>query len=327
MTTRRPATPRAPARPRTPRATEPAQPSSSPRTPTGRGATDTTTRAAPVPRPTTTTARRTATRPAERTDETTTAQAPGERGPGIVQAADRFRALVRPRPWRRRRRSVVITAVVVVLALVAGFLALWLLPALRVQDITVEGRGYVDAQEVDRAVAGARGTSVLMLPTGSLAAAVERVPGVRTAEVHRDWPGGMRVVLTERVPLALVTEADGTTAPVDADGVRLPAAAQQGAALVPLTVGPGSQDADGATRTMLAVLDSLPEDLRGRVSGISATTTSDVTLTVALDGGASKSVVWGDAQDADLKARVTAALLPREGTVIDVTSPVAPVTR
>lgn len=322
---RRPSTPRAPARPARPAASRVPASETHPRPSPGRGASRGGTAKESAPsRPA---ARHAATVP-DRAPTTTGRAADGEERPsGVVQATERFRSLVRPRPWRRRRRSVVITAAVTVVALVGAFLAVWLLPTFQVQEISVEGTGYVDAQEIDRAVAPARGTSVLLLSTGSLAEAVERVPGVRTAEVHRDWPGGMRVVVTERQPLALVTEADGTTAPVDAEGVRLPAAAQGDAVLVPLTVGPGTQDTADATRAMLAVLASLPADLRHKVTGISATTSSDVTLTVTVDGGGTKTVVWGDEQDAALKAQVVAALIPREGTVIDVTSPVAPVTR
>lgn len=248
-------------------------------------------------------------------------------GGGVVQAAERFRGLVRRRPWRRRRRAIMITAFVLVVLLVAALCSLLFLPAFRVQDVRVQGTGYADAQAIEQAAAGARGTSVLLLPTDQLATSVEKVPGVRTAEVRRSWPDGVSITVTERVPLAVVTAADGTASAVDADGVILPPEALQAEHLVPLTLGPDTQDADGATHAMLDVLASLPEGLRGTVTQISATTPSDVTLTVSVDGGGSKSVVWGDARDAALKAEVTAALLPREGSVIDVSSPVAPVTR
>ena len=39
------------------------------------------------------------------------------------------------------------------------------------------------------------------------------------------------------------------------------------------------------------------------------------------------SVVWGDTRDAELKGDVVQALIPQPGSVIDVSSPVAPVTR
>ncbi|UYG15569.1 FtsQ-type POTRA domain-containing protein [Brachybacterium huguangmaarense] len=251
-----------------------------------------------------------------------------ERGRGaVVHAADRFRDLVRPRPWRRRRRTLAIVGIAILALLVAALVAVLTLPAFEVQKTSVSGISYVDESAVDGAVASARGTSELLLPTSDLEAAVEKVPGVRSATVERQWPDGMHVTVTERRPLATVTDAAGTTVIVDADGKALPDAAGKGHELVSLQVGEGAVDHSAATSAMLDVLASLPEDLRGRVTAITATTASDVTLAVSTDDGDTKTLVWGDAKDGELKAKVTDALLDEPGTVIDVSAPSAPVTR
>src|SRR5690606_26410182 len=116
----------------------------------------------------------------------------------------------------------------------------------------------------------------------------------------------------EREPLATVARPDGTTAVVDAEGVELPAEAAEGATLVPLTVGAGSADAEGAADAMIEVLAELPPELRAATSAVSATSRSDVTLTVAVEGG-QKTVVWGDSRDGELKSQVVAALLGQPG--------------
>lgn len=250
-----------------------------------------------------------------------------KRGGVLVPAADRFRDLMRPRPWRRRRRAIIVTAILLVLALVAAVLTLLYAPYFKVQQVSVRGTSYVDAKAVEAAVAGGEGTSILTLPTGDLARSAASVPGVRTAEVSRAWPHGVRVTVVEREPLATVTEPGGATVIVDAEGVPLPDAAAKDRHLVPLQVGEGTVDEAGATHAMLAVLAALPDDLRGRVTAITATTPTDVTLAVRTDGHGDKTLVWGDAKDSDLKGQVTAALLETPGTVIDVSSPVAPVTR
>jgi len=257
-----------------------------------------------------------------------TAADPSERGRGaVVHAADRFRDLVRPRPWRRRRRTLAITGIAILALLVAALVAVLTLPAFEVQKTSVSGISYVDEGEVDRAVTSAQGTSELLLPTSDLEAAVEKVPGVKSASVERQWPDGMHVIVTERLPLAIVTDAAGTTVIVDADGKALPDAAGTDHDLVSLQVGEGAADHGAATSAMLDVLASLPEDLRGRVTAITATTASDVTLAITTDDGETKTLVWGDAKDGALKAEVTAALLAQPGTVIDVSAPSAPVTR
>ena len=248
-------------------------------------------------------------------------------GGRVVQAADRFRALVAGRPWRRRRRAIVAGTLVTLLVLVAALAAAVMLPALQVRDITVEGTGYVAEEDVREAVASHSGDSVLLLPTHEIADRAAEVPGVASAEVDRAWPDGMTVTVTEAAPVAQLTRADGSTAVVDAAGEELPAAAAEGATLVPMTVQGGAADPEGAAATMSEVLASLPEPLRGAVREVSASSTSDVTLILTLEDGGTKTVVWGDAHDAELKAEVVQALLGRPGTTIDVSSPVAPVTR
>jgi cell division protein FtsQ len=190
-----------------------------------------------------------------------------------------------------------------VLVLVAAFATAVMLPALQVREITVEGIGYVAEEDVRAAVAPHTGDSVLLLPTGAIAAEVSEVPGVAGAEVERSWPDGVTVTVTEATPVAQLTRADGSTAIVDAAGEELPAEAAEGASLVPMTVEAGAADPEGAAETMSEVLASLPEPLRGAVREVTASSTSDVTLVLALEDGGTKTVVWGDAHDAELKAR------------------------
>lgn len=215
----------------------------------------------------------------------------------------------------------------VVVLLVGAFVALVTLPAFQVQETSVRGTTYVDAEAVDAAVASATGSSVLLLPVDDLEASAEEVPGVAGATVTRDWPHGMTVTIAERTPLATITDASGITSVVDADGVVLPEAAAVDRHLVPLAIGAGSTDHGAASSAMLDVLASLPEDLRAQTTAVTASTGSDVTLTIDTGEGGTKTVVWGSPEDPDLKAKVTAALLTRPGSVVDVSSPVAPVTR
>src|SRR5690606_10982836 len=156
--------------------------------------------------------------------------------------------------------------------------------------------------------------SVLLLPTDEIADRAAEVPGVASAEVDRAWPDGMTVTVTAAAPVAQLTRADGSTGVVDAAGEELPAAAAEGATLVPMTVQGGAADPEGAAATMSEVLASLPEPLRGAVREVSASSTSDVTLVLNLGDGGTKTVVWGEAHDAELKAEVVQALLSRPGS-------------
>lgn len=250
----------------------------------------------------------------------------GERG-RVVQATGRFRSLVTGRPWRRRRRAILATvAAVAALLVVALSAAIWL-PALQLQQVSISGHDYVDEQQVLSTVENRVGDSVLLLPTAALAEELTEVPGVRSAEVERRWPDGAHITVTEREPLAAVTRPDGSSAILDEEGVELPAEAGEGAALVPLVIDPGSDDPEGATEAMVEVLAGLPDPLHEALEEITASSRSDVALDLSLEDGGSKTVIWGDAQDAELKGEVVQVLIEEPGTVIDVSSPVAPVTR
>lgn len=245
----------------------------------------------------------------------------------MVQASERFRELVAGRPWRRRRRAIIAGVLIAVLVLVGGGVTAIFLPALQVQSITVEGTGYVAEQEIRDAASARADGSVLLLATGAIAEDVTAIPGVDAVEVERIWPDGVRISITEAAPVGLLTKADGTTAVVDAGGQELPAAAGEGASLIPLAVAGGSADPEGAAQAMIDVMAGMPEPLRGAVQQVTASSQSGVTVVLGLEDGGTKTVVWGDARDSELKAEVVQALLGQPGTVIDVSSPVAPVTR
>ena len=267
-------------------------------------------------------------RPSAEVSAPAPAPATGPSGEGrVVQAAERFRELVVGRPWRRRRRAIIAGVLVTALVLVAAGVTAIFLPALQIQQIQVEGTGYLEQEEVQAAVQPHTGGSILLLPTGRITQSVAEVPGVDTVEVERSWPDGVRVSVTEIAPIAQLTTTDGSTTVIGAEGQQLPAAAGEGASLVPLTVGGGAGDPEGAAQAMAEVLAGMPEPLRGAVQEMTASSASDVTVVLALEDGGTKEVVWGDAQDAELKAEVVQALLGQPGTVIDVSSPVAPVTR
>ena len=246
---------------------------------------------------------------------------------GVVEAADRFRYAVVGQPWRRRRRTVIISTLIALVLVVGAGIAVLTVPALQVRTVSVSGLGYVQQDAISRVTDPEVGTAMALVRPGELADRIEQIPGVATAQVERSWPDTITVTVTERTPIAQLTRLDGRTVILDAHGIELPDAAAQDGALMPLAIGEGSRDPEGAAEAMLEAASSLPSEIADGVRGITATSRNDVTMTLALENGATKTVVWGDAADAELKGKVVAALLDQPGTVIDVSSPVAPVTR
>ncbi len=128
--------------------------------------------------------------------------------------------------------------------------------------------------------------------------------------------------------MALVKQGE-TFQLVDVDGVQL--STTEDAASVPLPVidgGSGTLPKD-LFQAITAVLGALPADVLARLSNASAASADAVELKL-VDG---QTIVWGNAGEKELKARVLSALLkvpadPKNPVkVYDVSVPRHPVTR
>ena len=244
--------------------------------------------------------------------------------------ADRLKE--RQQALRRLRLRRARTAAIVVLVVALATWALLFSPLLGLQPrrISVAGSdGSVSDKQVRDVLAPYTGDSLLRLDTGRLSTQVsDKLVRVRQAQVTRSWPRGLRVQLTMRVPVATVQGADGYQV-LDNEAVVLERVPEAPSGLV--TIMPDKTDGASGSQTISAkqvaavtqVVGSLtPQTLAQVVSG-SATEAGQVTLTMS--NGA--SVVWGDTQDNELKARVLATLMTTSASIYDVSSPHRPTTR
>lgn len=248
----------------------------------------------------------------------------------VEQAAQRFaeRAQARRRVARHRAATV---AAVVVGVVVLGWAAFFS-PALGLDadqvdvvdaDGTVSTSDVVAVADVRAVVAGHAGEPLPRLDTAALRTELLAVHGVKDAHVVRDWPRGLIVTVTPRVPVAAVP-VDDQVALVDADGVmlRTEPGAPEGLPVVQVPL-----DDTRALLAALTVVDALPPDQASQVATVAAPTQDTVTLTL-VDG---VQVLWGSAEDNTFKARVVATLRADETltdmTTIDVSAPEMPVQR
>ena len=244
--------------------------------------------------------------------------------------ADRLKE--RQQALRRLRLRRVATAAIVVLVVVLATWALLFSPLLGLQSqrISVVGSdGSVSDKQVRDVLAPYTGDSLLRLDTGRLSTQVsDKLVRVRQAQVTRSWPRGLRVQLTMRVPVATVQGADGYQV-LDNEAVVLERVAEAPSGLV--TIVPDKTDGASGSQTISAkqvaavtqVVGSLTPQTLAQVASGSATEAGQVTLTMS--NGA--SVVWGDTQDNELKARVLATLMTTSASIYDVSSPHRPTTR
>ena len=244
--------------------------------------------------------------------------------------ADRLKE--RQQALRRLRLRRATTAAIVVLVVALATWALLFSPLLGLQPrrISVAGSdGSVSDKQVRDVLAPYTGDSLLRLDTGRLSTQVsDKLVRVRQAQVTRSWPRGLRVQLTMRVPVATVQGADGYQV-LDNEAVVLERVPEAPSGLV--TIVPDKTDGASGSQTISAkqvaavtqVVGSLTPQTLAQVASGSATEAGQVTLTMS--NGA--SVVWGDTQDNELKARVLATLMTTSASIYDVSSPHRPTTR
>ena len=230
-----------------------------------------------------------------------------------------------PGARRRRRRIGAVLGVLAALAVLAG--VLFLSPALAVRDITVRGAELTDPARVESALDAYRGVPLTRISKDEVRERVGRIPQVRSIEVLLEPPHHLVVALRERVPVAAI-EDDGEFVVVDSEGVDLMTAGSAEEAGVPVVTG-GRDVLEGERFEAIAdVLAALPESVLAQLRTASAESLSSVELAFT-DG---RTVVWGTAEDSELKSQVLRELVEARGAgsgveTYDVSSPTRPVVR
>lgn len=272
---------------------------------------------------------------------------------------ERRRALVR---LRTRRVAYGVVGAVVAVAAVWALLFSPLL-GLRLAEVRVTGSdGTVSAAQVRSSLASQEGRSLLRMDLRATGRQVsDSLVRVRSATVTRRWPHGLSVAVQMRQPVA-VLEAPGGFQVLDGDAVVLETVSTPPASLVRITLPPAQQaaqpadgspdaqataspspDAQESAATPVATptpqAPSLPTGaqvravaraagmLDARVRSMVASGSASAAGQVSFELTSGAHVVWGDERDGELKAQVLGALLRRQASVYDVSSPRSPTTR
>jgi cell division protein FtsQ len=217
-------------------------------------------------------------------------------------------------PWWRSRRVLAVAAALATLLVAGGWVVGWT-SLLGVRTVTVTGVRTLPAADVLTAAAVPRGEPLARVDTGAVARRVTAIPGVARVAVSRSWPSTLRIAVTERRGVAVVSR-QGTWWLVDGTGVlfqRLSAAPPGLPRLAVPDVGPD----DPATRAALSAVAALSPRIRAQVRVVAAAKPEAVRL--ELSGG--RTVVWGSADDSAAKAEALQALLGRPGRTYDVSTP------
>lgn len=232
-------------------------------------------------------------------------------------------------PGRRRRRRVLIGLGVAVALVAALFAVLLFTPLVSARTITVQGTHLLQPRQVESALEPVRGKPLALVGTDQVERLLSQFVQVKSARARAVPPSTLVVEIVERVPVALVKQG-GKLLVVDGDGVVLGDAADASQYAVPVIDGSAMPMGQAVFRSVTAVLAALPADILAQLATASAQSPDSVELKLS-DG---RTVVWGNADDRELKAKVLEALMkatPEKGqsrpSVFDVSTPRHPVTR
>jgi cell division septal protein FtsQ len=174
--------------------------------------------------------------------------------------------------WNSGRRRFLLIALAITLPVLGGGW-LWLRssPFVAVRKVQISGVHGPEAAAIDAALSeAAHRMSTLQVSTGELRASVAQFPVVRDVRAVPRFPHGLRIIVTEQLPVAVIS-ANGLRAAVAADGVVLgPTLISSSLPTLPATsVPPPGMRVHGWTLgASLAILGAAPAPLLHYVSGV-----------------------------------------------------------
>ncbi len=244
-------------------------------------------------------------------------------GTGLSSARQRFER----RAARARRRPRLLASVVAVLVIAAGGLAWlgWFSSLLLADTVKVVGVGGTQAGVVREVAAVPLGGPVMRVDTEAATERLQRDGRWRDVSVSRGLPHSIVIQLVPRVAVLAVRTPGGGVELYDRDGLAFQTVSAAPGDL-PVAASAGGSVSPAGVRATLEALGSLDQELRAAVTSVALTAADRVTLTLNLKG-TSRTVIWGRAGDAELKATVLAVLVGQPGQTIGVSVPGSPVTR
>lgn len=237
------------------------------------------------------------------------------------RSAVRSRRAFARRQWSRRwlRWKYVVAALLLVVLVAVGVWLVYFSHALAVAQVDVRGESELSAQEVRKAAAVPSGEPLARLDLQAIRIRVESLALVREVEVTRRWPDTVVLDVTEREPVAVVEIGDRLRG-LDVDGVVFESFRSQpeGLPRVVLADDPGRD----ALQEAAAVVSALPGDLSRKVDHVEVASVDQISLVLRDD----RTVIWGSAEESDLKGQVLGALLRKQpdASTYDVTVPGLP---
>ncbi len=235
----------------------------------------------------------------------------------------------RSRTQKRLRWLAVFAGVAV---LVAGGVFLLHTPPFEAKIITITGdHPNTTTQAIEAAAGVTHHPPLISVDPGPVAARVETLPFIASAQVTRHWPDAVTIAVTERIPVATMSGPSTQWSTLDGNGRTLAVTPARPALPVlvvtakePVAPAPVGADMASAADPGLMVARTLPPAFVAQVDSI--TVAADGTVSLALTSGL--VVLLGTVNDLPAKYEDVAAIIAhaslRSAHTIDVTVPQSP---
>jgi len=234
-----------------------------------------------------------------------------------------------PEPKGKRLKRNILVSACTVAAVVAGIIAAAIFsPLLAVSTISVSGTRLLTPDQVQTALEPLQGKPLPQISDEEVDRLLEQFVQIKSVKTQARPPSDLVVEVRERVPVALVKQGEQYEL-VDVDGVQLASTDDPVSVALPVIDGGAGTIGKDLFQATAAVLGALPAEVLAKLSNASAQSVDAVELKL-VDG---QTIIWGNASERELKAKVLEALLkvpadPKNPVrVYDVSVPRHPVTR
>ena len=218
-------------------------------------------------------------------------------------------------PVRRRRRWPIAAAVIGAAAVAGGgWYASSMYSPLPISAIAVTGASSDLEQQVLAATAVSPGQAFSEVDPGRVAAAVESIEGIESAQVGWAWWNTLSVSVVEQVPAAVIAAPDGLTV-IDAEGQPIRQVAERPPSLL-LVEAPDEE----SLRSGLGVAAAVPQPWVAQAEAVVVTDPRDVQLRLV----DSTVVVLGNPVKVAEKLAIAEKLRGSGAMVINVSVPERP---
>lgn len=192
-------------------------------------------------------------------------------------------------------------------------------PLFSTGKVEVNGTSLLSVEQVSAAAAVPMGEPLLPTDTDAIAERVATLAPVLEVHVARALPDTIVINVTERTLVYQLKGKDSVDW-VDAQGVVFNTSPAGSDGIVQVD----ADEPDARLRTDIAtVVANLPPAVDGEIESFTAEAVDRIGFGLTGD----REVVWGSAEESELKSEVLAALLSVEAEVYDVSAPRNPITR